>query len=380
MSQAGFSYWEKETFFMKTDYLIVGSGIVGLNAAITLKHRFPDARVVVLEQGMVPTGASTRNAGFACFGSISELEDDLNQSTVDDILSLVEKRWAGLQRLLGRVGTQKMNFLNLGGYELFRKEDQSSFATCSESLGFWNQKIDGITGMKDTYVLADEQIRTFGFQGIDHLILNRAEGQIHTGKMMAALLDIAIDSGVRIFNGATVDQIQSHGSGVDIQLTDGKQFRSAKVLVATNGFAKRLMPELAVTPARNQVLITKPVADLKVKGTFHYDKGYYYFRNVGNRILFGGGRNLSPQEEMTDAFGTTNLIQNRLVELMEQVILPDTSFEVDMWWSGILGVGDIKRPIVKLVDDHVAVAVRMGGMGVAIGSLIGEEGADLISI
>jgi glycine/D-amino acid oxidase-like deaminating enzyme len=45
-------------------------------------------------------------------------------------------------------------------------------------------------------------------------------------------------------------------------------------------------------PARAQVLITKPIDSLKIKGTFHMDRGYYYFRNIDNRVLIGGGRNL----------------------------------------------------------------------------------------
>jgi len=51
---------------------------------------------------------------------------------------------------------------------------------------------------------------------------------------------------------------------------------------------------------------------------------------------------------------------------------------VDTWWSGILGIGTVKKPIVQKIAPHVAVAVRLGGMGVAIGSLVGEEGAALL--
>ena len=64
------------------------------------------------------------------------------------------------------------------------------------------------------------------------------------------------------------------------------------LIVCTNAFTKQLIPELDVIPFRNQVLITKKIQDLKLKGCFHYNKGYVYFRNVGNRILLGGFRNL----------------------------------------------------------------------------------------
>ena len=64
------------------DYLIVGSGIVGLTCAIQLKAKDPEARVVIVEQGDRPSGASIKNAGFACFGSVSELLDDANTHTI----------------------------------------------------------------------------------------------------------------------------------------------------------------------------------------------------------------------------------------------------------------------------------------------------------
>ena len=49
-----------------------------------------------------------------------------------------------------------------------------------------------------------------------------------------------------------------------------------------------------------------------------------------------------------------------------------------MWWTGILGLGPIKKPIVERISPAVTVAVRMSGMGVAIGALVGSEGADLM--
>src|SRR6185436_9196181 len=98
----------------------------------------------------------------------------------------------------------------------------------------------------------------------------------------------------------------------------------------------------------------------------------------GDRILLGGGRNLSPDIERTDELGHTDLIQEALLDLLRTVILPGQPFEIDTWWSGILGIGPVKKPIVQFVSPHVAVAVRMGGMGVAIGSLVGEEGAALL--
>ena len=130
--------------------------------------------------------------------------------------------------------------------------------------------------------------------------------------------------------------------------------------------------------ARAQVLITSPIKDLHIKGTFHLDEGYYYFRNIDNRILLGGGRNLDFKTEETTQFGQTNRIQNKLESLLKTIILPNNEFEITHRWSGIMGVGNQKKPIVKQLSEHTYCGIRLGGMGVAIGSLVGKELADLL--
>ena len=175
-----------------------------------------------------------------------------------------------------------------------------------------------------------------------------------------------------------VSQLQENEHHVEVELVNGIRFNPKKVLVATNGFAKQLLPELDVQPARAQVLITEPIENLKIEGTFHYDAGYYYFRNIDNRVLFGGGRNLDFKGEETTDMEVTELIQNKLDELLKTVILPNTEYKVAQRWSGIMGVGEVKATIVKPISKNIYCAVRMGGMGVAIGSLIGKEAAEMI--
>ncbi len=373
------SYWERETFFRHLDVAVIGSGIVGLSAAIRLKELHPKWRVAVLERGVLPFGASTRNAGFACFGSMTELLDDLQKSPEAEVWALVERRWRGLARLRERVGEERMQYQQLGGYELFRPEEAPVFQQCIDQIPYFNQKIKEITGESETYQIASERISDFGFQQTDQLLLNRLEGQLHTGKMIEALLQLAMDKGVFLFNGVVIESWQHDDAGVRLLTNAGWEIHAQQALIATNGFAQQLLPEIQVQSARNQVLITRPVSRLRWEGTFHYDRGYFYFRNVEGRVLLGGGRNLAAQAEQVSEFGTTALIQNALLDLLKTVILPGQNFEIDTWWSGILGIGDVKKPIVQKVTPNVAVAVRLGGMGVAIGSLVGEEGAMLLA-
>ena len=93
--------------------------------------------------------------------------------------------------------------------------------------------------------------------------------------------------------------------------------------------------------------------------------------------MFGGGRNLDFKKEETSEFGETEIIQNKLKTILKEIILPNTPFEIEHKWSGIMGVGNQKNAIVKQLSNNVFCGVRLGGMGVAIGSLVGKELADL---
>ncbi len=366
-----YSYWELKEWFTNVDFTIVGSGIVGLNCALTLKKLHPKAKILILEKGMLPQGASTKNAGFACFGSLSELIDDLKTHTEEEVYNLVKKRWEGLQLLRTNLGDENIDFQQNKGFELFN--DGDFYEECLTEKNKINQLLKPL--FKSDVFTIDENI--FGFENIHkQYITNQIEGQIDTGKMMSQLLLKVQSSGIKILNNISVENFKEIGDKVEVK-TNQNEFITNKLLIATNGFANQLLDE-EVKPARAQVLITKPIKNLHIKGTFHLDKGYYYFRNIDNRILFGGGRNLDFKAEETSDFGETTLIQNKLEEILKTTILPNTDFEIDHRWSGIMGVGDQKKAIVKQLSNNVFCGVRLGGMGVAIGSLVGKELAELI--
>jgi len=366
------SYWEIKNWFTNIDFTIVGSGIVGLHAGLRLREKYPDSKILILEKGMLPQGASTKNAGFACFGSISEIIEDLKTHTEEDVIQLIHKRWYGLQLLRKHLGDSTIDFKPYGGYELFLKDDDSSFSECLNKLPFINEILKPIF-KSDVYA---KEIDRFGFGDVnEYLIFNPFEAQIDTGNMMQALLKKAVEKDILILNQQTVTSFLDKENCVEVALGDFS-FTTKKLLFATNGFSNSLTKD-GVKPARAQVLITEPIPNLDIKGTFHLDRGYYYFRNINNRILLGGGRNLDFETETTTEFGETEIIQKKLEDLLKKVILPNQDVQIEHRWSGIMGIGNSKKPIVSQLSENVYCGVRLGGMGVAIGSLIGTELADL---
>ena len=216
-------------------------------------------------------------------------------------------------------------------------------------------------------------------RGISNIIKNKYEGQIDTGKMMLALLSKVQGLGVAVFNNCRVQKIEKDPGYKNI-ITNQGIFNAKSVILATNAFIKDLVPELDVIPGRGQVLITEPIKQLKIKGTFHYNKGYTYFRNIDDRILLGGGRDLDFKGEETTDPGVTPVIQEELEKLLYKTIIPGQKPKIEYRWSGVMGFGKDLKPIVKEVSAGLYCAVRCNGMGVAMGSLLAEQVADLVEI
>jgi glycine/D-amino acid oxidase-like deaminating enzyme len=367
------SYWEIKSWLSAIDFTVVGSGIVGISAALELRRRFPSAKILILEKGVLPQGASTKNAGFACFGSLSEILEDLKHHSEEEVLQLIHQRLDGLKILRELLGDVEIDYQNHGGYELFLKADQELYEECLAQIPHVNRLLKPLFQQE---VFA-QRANSFGFKGIlPQNTFNRFEGQIDTGKMMSALLKLAQDRDIRILNSCSLIQFSEGLEHVELR-TGEFNFKTAHLLIATNGFAQQLISE-AVQPARAQVLITGPIPNLPIKGTFHLDRGFYYFRNIDQRIMLGGGRHLDLQTEETTRFGQTPVIQERLEALLREVILPETKVSIDHRWSGIMGVGQQKKPIVKALSARVYCGVRLGGMGVAIGSAVGKQLAQLL--
>ena len=368
------SYWE--SYLLKDiDYLIIGGGIVGLTCGIALKSRLPQSRVVILERGNWPSGASIKNAGFACFGSVSEILDDAQRHSEQELIGLIRQRAEGLERLKSIVAPETMGYQQHGGYEYFLSHHSDLAEQCFSNI----DRVNKLTqeALKTTEEVFSVVENKFGFAGIGSRgILNRFEGQIHTGRMMEGLSVKAAESGVQFLGGVKVLSHQIKGDQVMVQTKDHGPIKAKKLLLATNGYTQDYLSDL-VTPARAQVLITETIPDLKIKGTFHLDQGYFYFRNIDQRILLGGGRNLDFKGEQTTLEQTTEQIQGALEGMLHEVILPGRSVAIERRWSGIMGVGAQKKPIIKALGPNVYCGVRLGGMGVAIGAEVGQSLAAL---
>ena len=365
------SIWELDTFYRKRDIIIIGAGFSGLWTAISIKEKYPEKSVLIIERNTIPLGASTRNAGFACFGSLTEVIADSEKMGWEKTLELVTMRFNGLQKIHHYFKHDEIDFELNGGYEIVNTEEPLT------QIDAVNKKLKTITGLDQTYTLKQNKIKEFGLGKSEFLIENPCEGGLHSGKLVQKLLEKCHELKIEFLFGTEVQNIEETNK-VEVQLSTDLSVIADQLIYCTNAFTSKFLEKENIIPARGQVLLTEPVDGLKLKGTFHYDEGYYYFRNIGNRILLGGGRNQDFKTEETTAFETTEFLQNHLENFLKEVILPHKDFKIALRWSGIMAMGEEKSPIVKQLSERQFCAVRLSGMGVALAPKIGEMVAEMI--
>ncbi len=371
------SYWE-DKWFKNYDFTVIGGGIVGCFTALKLIQEKPNARIAIFERGLFPSGASTKNAGFACFGSLTELENDRIHLSDDEVKALVKLRSDGLHLLRNTLGDEKISYQEDGGFELFMKAPDKIETRINEI----NTLLYPIF-KQNIFSQENKHIESNGFANdkVNTLLKNKLEGTIDTGKMMWSLHEKVRKEGIALFTSSNIKNFKEQSDGIVLQVqNEGNQteIKTQKLAICNNAFSKNWFPKEDINPGRGMVLITKPISNLKIKGSFHYHQGYHYFRNIDNRILIGGGRQLDLKEENTSIFGINTEIKKILIEDLKNYILPNSPFEIEKEWSGIMAFGPNKLPLIKRHSSRIAVGVRLGGMGIAIGSVAGNKTAAIL--
>jgi len=370
------SLWEQETYYTRNDVTIIGGGLMGLWTAIELKLQAPSLSVAILERHSTPLGASTRNAGFACFGSLTELLFDESKMGTDEMLRIVEMRYKGIQKIKAFLTEEAIALDPCGGYEPLK--NYAGADLLNSQIHYLNGLLQPITGTNQGFINATDRLGAIGLKNFDQLVFNPMEAGIHSGKLVNGLTAIALSKGVKILNGITVSGFTETGNGIELETNLSASLKTNKLVVCTNGFTTALLPQLNIEPARGQIILTAPIAGLKTKGTFHFDEGFYYWRNIGNQILLGGARNSHFAQERTTSLEGSDAIRNILSAFLHEHLDTDQPIEIVQSWSGIMGFTPDKHPLCEAVSDNAVAAIACNGMGVALTPVIAETVTKMI--
>ena len=295
------------------------------------------------------------------------------------LCKIVQMRIEGLSLLRETLGDKNIDLQWKGGYELFFEKDPKAL----NQIDHFNDLLRSIF-KKNVFHWNNTRIKQFGFEEgrVKHIIENPFEGQIDTGMMIRSLRSKVNQKDISFFSNLTLTGFETNENKNQLSLSlKNKDFNlhCEKLAVCNNAFATQLFPSLEIFPGRGLVILTEPISNLKLEGSFHYQEGFYYFRNIKNRILLGGGRSLDLKTENTSSFGINQKIKSQLIDDLQNFIYPKQKVSLSMEWSGIMAFGKDKIPLIKKYQNNIALGVKLGGMGVAIGSQVGKKLAILLT-
>ena len=235
------SVWEQSTYFAPKDVVIIGCGFVGLWTAYELINKNPKLNITILERGVIPSGASTRNAGFSCFGSVSELMYDVKLMGESNMLETVKMRYDGLQRIQNVFKKDEIDYDQWGGYELFEEGGDYDISKLDEDIAYLNKLLAPVLKTPKLkgkylpiYTNETKQIKKLGFQKINALSFSPFEGQLNAAKLVLALQKAVQSKGVQILFNTEVKKFTSHKKGVTIKTNLEANLETKQLLICTN--------------------------------------------------------------------------------------------------------------------------------------------------
>ena len=368
------SHWEEGLWPNIWDVVIVGCGIVGLNAAIELKKKAPTKHILVIDKGERSFGASTKNAGFSCFGSPSEILDDLERMDESEVIDLVRRRWKGMKYIKTAFAAEDLDLRWKGSHEVFFGGDEELYEKCMAALPRLNDLVsEAVKGTCDFR----PQPRVNGVQSYIGAIFQPEEGALNPAKLWWALYKAAVTHNARFYFDKMVTELSAENGLITLKLESGSALLCRQVIIATNAFTDSILDtsDLDIRMAKNQVYVTSELRGPSLDGTFHSRKGYIYWRSVGRRILIGGARHLDLGENTNEE---NPKVREYLLRFVRNHLVNAEDICIEKKWVGRLGIGQSKTPLIEEVKPGIFVAIRLGGMGVAIGHEVGQRVANLV--
>ena len=326
---------------------IVGAGITGISAALTLAGR--GRRVRVHDGREVAGGASGRNGGFALRGGAMgyhEAREWLGRDLARDYWRETERQLERL-RLLAGDAWRHTGSLRLANDAEEREELRVEHAALVED-GFeaeWRDEAPGFAGA----------------------IFHPPDASVQPARLTRRLAALAAERGV---------EIREHS-----RVGAAGQLEAERVLVATDGYPSGLLGPLEglIVPTRGQMLATEPVAE-RLFDCPHYGRhGFDYWQQLEDgRITAGGFRDFALDSEFTDSEETTATIQQALEEFLGRVA--GRPLRIEQRWAGIFGLVLDFLPVVGPVpgDERTFVAGGYSGHGNVLGFMCGNLAARVL--
>eukprot|EP00762_Andalucia_godoyi_P008486 ANDGO_05788.mRNA.1 hypothetical protein len=398
------------------DVAIVGAGIAGISAALTLQRLIvsqkPSVRqiskIALIERGQIASpssGASTRNAGFlmrGCADNYAEAVSVFGRAEAKRLWKLSEENVSRLmneelvphekrpsclvatsvdeaERLALSVKMMIEDGFDVVGIDIEKFRQQmssskdsvipSSFITVSPGLDAnkYNNLDSVLSSDASRYALINPND---GVCDPVHVLLHLKKK--FDSSIVSILEDCSVQSLLLPFNnknGSVELQCILPSSGTSGTSTCGRHIIAKQVLLCMNAYAPSLVPGLSnwVQPVRGQMLaFACPLSDARVLYSYYVNHGYEYLRRLDNAtVIIGGWRRRHAEREVGYDVCPTTEVQSGL-ECAASVLLsgkigrptgsvPMRNHVVNHRWAGTMGFSPDHLPIASALFSKMLV-------------------------
>jgi glycine/D-amino acid oxidase-like deaminating enzyme len=319
----------------RADVAVVGGGITGTSAALTLAEA--GMRVRLFEARVIAHGASGRNGGFALRGGAAPYPvtaDSIGRARTAELWRWTEQEVAALAELAGDA-FRPVGSLRLAADDEERDELEAEYDDMRAD-GFaveWREDLPA--PLAGRYPAA---------------IFHPRDGVLQPARLVRRLAIRAAEAGV---------EVREH-----TRVGSPGEADAETVVVATDGYPSGLLGELEglIVPTRGQVIATEPVPERLFEIPHYGRHGFdYWHQTTDGRVVAGGFRDVSLQDEFTADEVTTPVVQEALESFVASLL--GRRVRVDYRWAGIFGMVFDFLPVVGRVPGGHGVWVAGGYSG-----------------
>lgn len=397
-----------------TTVVIIGGGIIGVTAALTLAER--NIPVVLLEKGHIAGEQSSRNLGW--IRKTSRHADDVPLAMAAD------KIWAGMPERIGKdVGYKQSGIMFLA-----KTEEQVAIHEA------WLKSVDSLSLDSKMMTSTDiDQAVPDGKGNWSGGIYTPSDGRAEPSIAASSIAKAAIEKGAIMVQNCAVRMLSTSGGKISGVVTEKGEIRCEQVLLAGGAWSRRFLGNhgisLPTLPVICSVLRTKAMegpTDISVGGpdfSFrkHQDGGFIITQRGAldapitlDHLLIGwrylsqlraqrsflrpslgrefikdlglarrwSANSQSPFEKIRtmDPPFNPDLNQEALTNLRNAWPIFDQA-EIEEAWAGVIDVTPDSNPVIDHIKDipGLTIATGFSGHGFGTGPAAGQLAADLVS-
>jgi gamma-glutamylputrescine oxidase len=329
---------------------VVGLGGTGL-ACITEALALGARSVVGIDATDVAAGAAGRNGGFLLAGTADFHHDAVRLLGRERAMAITRLTMDEVQRMAREVpGSVRFP----GSLRIAASEEE--LEDCERQYG---------------QMVADrlEVERYEGFEGRGLLI--PTDAVFHPMRRCRTIAARAIERGAKLYGSTAAHEVE----GGRVRTAHGT-ITARHVVTCVDGRLESLFPSLGteVQTARLQMLATAPAPEVSYPRAVYKRYGYDYWQQLPDGcVVFGGGRDVTPDTEWTTDGTPSDVVQDYLTRTLRADLKVRAA--VTHRWAASVSYTETGLPVFRELGDGLIVMGGYSGTGNVVGAILGRAAA-----